>query len=79
MMCVSETIMLANPLDPSNFPFILLDNCPNFIISPGWIKVCQNTQLIDSLVEVIEPFSILGLQHGATDFEIKKAYRNLGL
>ncbi|KAI3797322.1 hypothetical protein L1987_32578 [Smallanthus sonchifolius] len=31
------------------------------------------------VVEVFEPFSILGIEHGATDFEIKKAYTILGL
>ncbi|KAI3746264.1 hypothetical protein L6452_08690 [Arctium lappa] len=30
-------------------------------------------------VEVFEPFSILGLEHGATDSEIKKAYRRLSI
>ncbi|PWA93034.1 dnaJ / Sec63 Brl domains-containing protein [Artemisia annua] len=30
-------------------------------------------------IQVFEPFSILGLQHGATDSEIKKAYRRLSV
>nr|GEV29151.1 DnaJ protein ERDJ2A-like [Tanacetum cinerariifolium] len=30
-------------------------------------------------VEIFEPFSILGLEHGATDSEIKKAYRRLSI
>ncbi|KAI3796826.1 hypothetical protein L1987_39512 [Smallanthus sonchifolius] len=30
-------------------------------------------------VEVFEPFTILGLEHGATDFDIKKAYRRLSI
>ncbi|KAI3797614.1 hypothetical protein L1987_32874 [Smallanthus sonchifolius] len=30
-------------------------------------------------VDVFEPFSILGLEHGATDFKIKKAYRRLSI
>nr|GEU47272.1 DnaJ protein ERDJ2A-like [Tanacetum cinerariifolium] len=30
-------------------------------------------------IQVFDPFSILGLQHGATDSEIKKAYRRLSV
>ncbi|KAI3683228.1 hypothetical protein L1987_83728 [Smallanthus sonchifolius] len=46
---------------------------------PEGSKSVKNTQLTDYVVEVIEPFNILGLRHGATDFEIKKAYGILGL
>ncbi|XP_060201290.1 dnaJ protein ERDJ2-like [Lycium barbarum] len=34
---------------------------------------------ISTEVEIFEPFSILGLEHGASDSEIKKAYRRLSI
>ncbi|KAI5679341.1 hypothetical protein M9H77_10291 [Catharanthus roseus] len=34
---------------------------------------------ISSEIQVFEPFSILGLEHGASDSEIKKAYRRLSI
>ncbi|XP_024981560.1 dnaJ protein ERDJ2-like isoform X2 [Cynara cardunculus var. scolymus] len=45
-----------------------------------WVSVVKQQQLSFILmVEVFEPFSILGLEHGATDSEIKKAYRRLSI
>ncbi|KAG8376681.1 hypothetical protein BUALT_Bualt09G0089200 [Buddleja alternifolia] len=34
---------------------------------------------INTEVQIFEPFSILGLEHGASDSEIKKAYRRLSI
>ena len=38
---------------------------------------CNTLRMLQN--EVFEPFSILGLQAGATDADIKKAYRKLSI
>jgi curved DNA-binding protein CbpA len=45
----------------------------------GWFLVLLWVQASVREIKPFDPFEILGLEHGATDKEIKKAYRQLSL
>ncbi|XP_010441171.1 PREDICTED: dnaJ protein ERDJ2B-like isoform X3 [Camelina sativa] len=44
-----------------------------------WFPWCFLLRQQKQQTQVIDPFSILGLELGVTDFEIKKAYRRLSI
>lgn len=44
-----------------------------------WFESTTNLCVVMLQNQVFEPFSILGLQSGATDVDIKKAYRKLSI
>ncbi|KAL1137235.1 hypothetical protein V6Z11_A12G293100 [Gossypium hirsutum] len=56
--------------------------CSNLTLVLLWVIMIFLVYYIKSIsqeIQVFEPFSILGLQPGATDSEIKKAYRRLSV
>ncbi|KAL3630652.1 DnaJ protein erdj2a [Castilleja foliolosa] len=56
--------------------------CGNFSLVLLWVIVGFLVYYIKNMsreIQVFEPFSILGLESGATDHEIKKAYRRLSI
>ncbi|XP_057959938.1 dnaJ protein ERDJ2-like [Malania oleifera] len=62
---------ISNLSTCSNLTLVLL-----WIIMAGLVYYIKH---IDREVQVFEPFSILGLEAGASDSEIKKAYRRLSI
>ncbi|KAM7273845.1 hypothetical protein ACFE04_028509 [Oxalis oulophora] len=59
-----------------------LSTCGNFTLILLWVVMIVLVYYIKSMsgeIEVFEPFSILGLEPGVSDSEIKKAYRRLSI
>ncbi|XP_031269445.1 dnaJ protein ERDJ2A-like [Pistacia vera] len=56
--------------------------CSNLTVVLLWVVMIVLIYYIKSMsseIQVFEPFSILGLEHGASDSDIKKAYRRLSI
>ncbi|KAL3646400.1 DnaJ protein erdj2a [Castilleja foliolosa] len=70
--------------DPPDIDSLIANvtTCGNFSLVLLWVIVGFLVYYIKNMsreIQVFEPFSILGLESGATDHEIKKAYRRLSI